>query len=472
MIKKNRTKAETTFERVIPSNKENTEEFNQNKLSPKKGNGFFWGIVVGIILATIGLKFFGASQPKQQTSVVQPEIEQKKTVSQTITVTEVSLTQIQNSLEATGTVAAYESIPVMAQPTGLQITQVLADEGDFVDKGQVLVRLDNTVLKAELAQAQASVVQQEARLAELKAGARPEELQRAKENVAFAEADVRQSQSDLDLARKKVERNRNLAVEGAIASDRLDEILNEEKVKQSTLNKAKARLREAKQQLIELQKGTRPEVITQAEASLAEAKARVKIIMAKLKDTEIVAPVSGKIATREARVGDVTSSTKELFRIIENGRLELKVGVPETQLQQIRPGQLVKLTSQVDPNFNLTAKVREIEPTIDQESRQATVNIDLPSNSKLKPGMFLQAEIINSVRNALTIPVKDAFQPESDNQGFVYIVQSDNIVKKQPVTIGEILNDQEVEVKTGLKKGDRIAVKGSAYLKDGDKVSY
>lgn len=471
MIKKNRTKAETTFERVIPSNNENTEEFNQNKLSQKKGNGFFWGIAVGIILTTIGLKFFGASQPKQ-TSVVQPVMEQKKTASQTITVTEVSLTQIQNSLEATGTVAAYESIPVMAQPTGLQITQVLADEGDFVDKGQVLVRLDNTVLKAELAQAQASVVQQEARLAELKAGARSEELQRAKENVAFAEADVRQSQSDLELARKKVERNRNLAVEGAIASDRLDEILNEEQLKESTLNKAKARLREAKQQLIELQKGTRPEVITQAEASLAEAKARVKIIMAKLKDTEIVAPVSGKIATREARVGDVTSSTKELFRIIENGRLELKVGVPETQLQQIRPGQLVKLTSQVDPNFNLTAKVREIEPTVDQESRQATVNIDLPSNSKLKPGMFLQAEIINSVRNALTIPVKDAFQPESDNQGFVYIVQSDNIVKKQPVTIGEILNDQEVEVKKGLKKGDRIAVKGSAYLKDGDKVSY
>ena len=432
-------------------------------------NGFLWGIIIGIVVTSLGSKFLRASEA-ENTSVALPQIEQEKTSTQSVTVTEVFTTKVNDSLEAAGTVTAYELIPVMSQATGLQITKILADRGDIVKQGQLLAQLDDAILRAELAQAKAVVARTGARLAELQAGTRPEELQRAKENVNFAEAEVLQAESDLELAQTRALRNRNLEAEGAIARDRLDELLNEERLKQSTLQKAQARLREARQQLAELEKGPRQEVITQAQASLAEAKARVNLVMAQLKDTQVIAPVSGKIAERKARVGNLTSSSQTLFTIIENGRLELQVQVPETQLRQTIPGQTVKITSDAEPNLVLWGKVREIEPIIDADSRQGTLNVDLPVSDNLKPGMFLQASIIASSRESLAVPIK-AVLPQSDGEAIVYLLLPDNTVKSQYVKVGEILPQERVEITAGLNRGDRLVVKGAAYLKDGDQVS-
>ena len=455
----------------LPNKEENIKDREDTPTPTQKsqGNGFLWGIIIGIIVTSLGIKFFGASQAKN-TPVAAPQIEQTKISSQSVTVTEVSTTIVNDSLEATGTVAAYELIRVMSQATGLQIKKILADEGDIVKQGQVLAQLDDSILRAELAQAKASVAQAEARLAELQAGTRPEELQRARENVTFAEADVLQAESDLGLAQTRATRNRNLEAEGAIERDRLDELLNEEILKKSTLQKAQARLREAQQQLAELEKGPRQEVITQAQASLAEAKARVNLVMAQLKDTQVIAPVSGKIAERNARVGDINSSSQTLFTIIENGRLELQVKVPETQLRQITPGQTVKITSDAIPNLVSSGKVREIQPIIDADSRQGTVNVDLPVSDKLKPGMFLQASIIASSRESLAVPM-NAVLPQSDGEAIVYLVLPDNTVKSQSVKMGEILPNEQVEIISGLNRGDRLVVKGAAYLKDGDQIS-
>ena len=460
-----------------PSINKPQSTLNENFLESQKQNqhnskGFIVGLILGVVLTSIGVKFLTQSQ-SETTSVATPSIEQKQKSTQAITVTKVTSTQINSNLQTTGTLAAFELIPIMTKANNLQITSILADEGDLVKEGQVLAKLDDTLLKAELAQAQASVVKAEARLAELKAGARPEELARTQESVTFAEAELLQSQSDLDLAQKKLERNRKLAAEGAIATDRLDELVNEERLKRSAVSKSQARLREAQQQLLELQKGTREEVITQAQASLNEAKARVMLVKTRLKHTRILAPVSGKIATRNARVGDVVSSSsaENLFTIIENGRLELQVSIPETQLNQIAVGQSVKITADGNSNLNLKGKVREIVPTIDRESRQATVNVDLAIEGNLKPGMFLKADIIVSRRNALTVPMS-AVLPKNEGEAIVYVVQPDNTVKSQPVLMGELLPDEEVEIKAGLNQGDIIAVKGAAYLKNGDVVTY
>ena len=455
---------------LVPPLSENTSLVATNPKSQRKG--FVFGVIIGCALTFVGLKLLGGS-PSENTPMVTPDAPQKQKSTQSVTITEIKTAQVNDTLEATGTVTASELIPVMTQATGLQITEVFADEGDLVKSGQILAKLDDSILTAELAQAQALVKQAEARLAELKAGARSEELQRSQENVKFAQADVKQAELDLDLAGKKVARNRNLAEEGAIARDRFDEILNQQKVQESALNKAKARLREAQQQLKELQQGVRPEIITQAEANLKEAKARVQVVTAQLNHSVVNAPVSGIVAARNARVGDVTSSfnSEKLFTIIENGKLELQVKVPETQLGKLKIGQPVKITADANPELNINGRIKEIEPLIDQESRQATVNVDLPSNLNLKPGMFLKASLIFATRESLVVPM-NAVVPQSDQEAIVYTVNADNIAQAKNITMGEILPNEQIEVRTGLKKGDRIVVKGAAYLKDGDKVNY
>ena len=432
------------------------------------------GIVIGIVGTMVAMKMLNQNQATESVSTTTPPtISSTKatSVSQSITTTTAQIMNVESKIEATGTILPYELIPVMSQANNLQIKSVLVDEGDFVTQGQTLIILDDSVLKAELKQAQALEQNAQARLAELKAGTRPEELARAKENVNIAQSEILQAEADLQLAQAKLKRNRQLESEGAIAKDRLDEFMNDALVKKTNLQKNLARLREAEQKLLELQKGPRPEVIAQAEASLTEAQARVKIIEAKLKDTIIIAPVNGKVAQRNARVGDVASSSnsQKLLTIIQEGRLELEVRVPENELINISPKQRVKISSAANPNVNLTGIVRDINPIVDRDSRQGIVNVDLPIDNGLKPGMFVQASIITTTSPRLTIPM-EAVIPQNNGNGTVYVLQNHNTVKAQQVSLGEIVDNQAIEVLSGIQLGDVIVLKGVNYLQDGNAV--
>jgi multidrug efflux pump subunit AcrA (membrane-fusion protein) len=424
-------------------------------------------MVLGVGLAALGSKLLPLASQNQAQPAAKKEA---LTPAQTVTATTVTATTVDRTLKATGTVTAYESIPVLSQATGFQIQQVLVDEGDRVVAGQVLASLDSSAQQAELLQARANVAQVEARLAELKAGNRSEEVARARELVIRIEAEESMAQSDWDLAKTRVKRNQSLAAEGAIARDRLDEVLNEERAKQSMVQQAQARLREARQQLRELEAGARPEAIAQARAQLAQAKAQVLGVETRLRDTTVVAPASGKVAERFARVGDITSGSQKLFSIIENDRLELQLKIPETQLPRLRVGQTATITSDIDPSLRLTARIRELKPLVDANSRQAIAVLDLPDRPNLKPGMFLRAAVVVERVPRLTVPMEAAI-PKTNRQAIAYVLQPDRTVRAQTVTLGEILPDNRVEVLSGLAPGDRVAVKGAAYLSDGDRVS-
>lgn len=427
------------------------------------------GIGIGTMLTLVIIQVL-PSQQKSPKIVASPSNTPAKVAVQSVTVASVSSTQVNRILKATGTVAAFEMISVMSQATGLQIQDVLVDEGDFVKEGQILVRLDDGILQAQLAQAQATVAQAEARLAQLKAGSRIESVAQAQESVRSVEAELLQAQSDLELAQKRVERNQNLEAEGAIARDRLDEILTIERNQRAKVKQSQARLQEAKQQLALLQAGSRREEIAQAVAQLAQANGQVQLVTTQLQDTVVVAPVSGKIAQRDAKVGDLTSSSKQLFQIIENGRLELRLKIPENQLPLIKAGQTVEISSNADNNLRFRGKVREIEPLVAEESRQAIIRVDILSPTALKPGMFLQGAIITSQASGITIPA-GAILPQSDGSAIAYVLQPDNTVKSTSIVVGEILPGEKVEIKSGLKFGDRVVVKGAPYLKNGDLVS-
>jgi multidrug efflux pump subunit AcrA (membrane-fusion protein) len=433
------------------------------------GQGLLLGVAIGMGITFVGMRVLSSGQKPANNPAAAPVVN-FQAPAQSVTVAEVQTSPVNRTLKATGTVAAFEMIPVMSQATGLQIQQVLVDEGDFVQTGQLLVKLDDAVLQAQLVQAQAAVAEAEANLAKLRAGNRLEEIERAEEQVRMAQAEVKQAESDLELARKRVERNQNLEADGAIARDRHDEIINEERSKQSALNTTQAKLREAQQKLKELESGARPEEIAQGVAKLAQAKGQVQIVMAQLKDTRVIAPTSGKIAERNARVGDITSSSEKLFTIIENGRLELRVKIPETQLPLIRSGQAVEITSDVDSRLKLVGRVREINPVVNEESRQATFEVDLPTQSVLKPGMFLRASITTATATSLTVPM-GAVLPQADGTAIAYVLQADETVKGQRVETGELLRGDRVEILAGLQAGDRVVVKGAAYLKDGDRIS-
>ncbi len=467
------------------------------------GRGVLIGMGAGILLAVGGMRFLGSQQtPTPAKTAPTPT---SSAPAQSVTVATVETTSVNRTLEATGSVAAYEMIPVSPQATGLQIKEILVDKGDVVQTGKLMARLDDSVLQAQLTQAKASEAQAEARLAELRAGTRTEEIAQAEarldraraslretqasipRQIEQAEAQVTSAQARLNLAENRYKSYESLVNQGAVTRDRFNEALSDYQSAQASLSEAQQRLaqarntnnpeidqlaaaaREAEQQVKQLRAGSRQEVISQAEAQLAQAKAQVQATSAQLGNTRVLAPATGQVAERNGRVGDVSSSSTKLFEIIQNGRLELLLKVPETQLKQIRPGQSVKITSDTNSKLSIEGKVREIEPLVNEESRQATLRVDLPAEDSLRPGMFLRATITTSAAQGLTVPSKTVL-PQPDGSSIVYRVQGDGTVKAQPVKLGEIMSGDRVEIKSGLAAGDRVVVKGAPFLKDGDKV--
>ena len=452
-------------DKIEPTPQPSSIPSSKRKFSGSKGLAL--GVGLGILTTLIGMKLLSArSTPEAAVTGVPTELPSPQ--ARSVTVTQVETSSLERTIEVSGTVQASELVPVTSEVTGLQVQEILVDEGARVNRGEVLARLKDNTLQAEYLQAQAAVDGAQARLAELEAGTRSEEIARAQERVNSATAEVQQAQSDLELVSKRVERNRTLQAEGAISLDRLDEINNQERISRANLAQAKASLQESQQELQQLKTGARPEVIAQAKAELAQAQAQLEYASVQLDNTEIRAVANGIIAERNAKVGDLTSPSETLFTIIEEGNLELQLEVPETDLNRIQPEQPVKIFNQ--NSEPLIGTVREIDPIVDSESRLAIVKVNLPSGNNLQPGMFLEAAITTSQEPGKTVPI-EALLPQTEDNAIAFIVRDNDTVEARSIKTGEIQSDEQIEVLTGLETGEYVVVKGSAYLKDGDKIS-
>ncbi len=424
------------------------------------------GLGVAVTLAAVGLFKPAVRSPgspaAQSTAAVTPA------ALTAVTLATVTAAPIQQTLAATGTVEAAEMLDVRAANGGLQIRQVLVEAGDVVTPGQVLAILDSTVLQAEIREASAQTQAAAAKLAELQSGSRTEEISRAEAGVRSAEAEIQRAESDLTLANQRMQRNQALAREGAIARDQLDELLNQARSAEASLSQAKAALQQSGQQLNELKAGPRAETLAQAEAELEANRQRVQSLQAQLEQTQVVAPRGGKIAERLARVGALASG--KLFGIIDAQQLELHLELPETQLGQVRLQQGVWISRDTSgEKLPLIGRVQAINPLIDPKTRMATVKVSLTESAMLQPGMFLRGAIITGARRGLTIPT-DTVLSQPDGSSRVYRLNADRTVSAQTIEVGELLPNQQVEVKKGLSETDRVILKGAAYLKDGDRV--
>jgi RND family efflux transporter MFP subunit len=106
---------------------------------------------------------------------------------------------------------------------------------------------------------------------------------------------------------------------------------------------------------------------------------------------------------------------------------------------------------------------------VNTQSREATVKIDLPPTSLLRPGMFARAAITTSTATGVTVPSK-AVLPQPDGSSNVFLLSGEDIVQARKVEVGEVVNGGNVEIKNGLQPGDRVVLAGAGFLKDGDKV--
>jgi HlyD family secretion protein len=416
------------------------EKFNASTptdSSPNSGNwlggwrGLVLGLGLGAAIATVGIQLASGDR-----SAAPAPVQLAAASSQSVTVAPAALTRVTQTVDVTGSVAAFDLLPISAQVTGLQIQQILVEEGQTVETGQILAVLDSSVLKSQLNQAQADAASTQAVVQQKRAALAQEQA-----TLAQANTDLRRYQS--------------LAQAGAISQKDLDSYATASKTAQESVNVARAN-------------------ISSAEADVASETAHIQQLQTQIEQTFVRSPSSGMIAEKVARVGNVTGSDK-LFSLIRNGALELQAKVPETELSQIKIGALARISSDADRRINLQGRVREISPLVDSQSRQATVKIDLPASSLLRSGMFLKAAVTIQTDQALTVPAT-AVLPQSDGGSLVYVLEGGDTVHAKPVEIGTRQDSGDpskarIAIRSGLKPGDRVVVAGAGYVKDGDRVT-
>jgi HlyD family secretion protein len=204
---------------------------------------------------------------------------------------------------------------------------------------------------------------------------------------------------------------------------------------------------------------------TTAKARAEAARAVVTNAQVRLKNGQLTAPDNGVISARLATVGSVVGAGSELFRMIRQGRLEWRAEVTSTEVARIKPGTAATITAA--SGTQVQGKVRTVAPTVDAQTRNALVYVDLPQNPDIKAGMFAKGEFVLGSTNALTLPQQALVLRD----GFTYAmrIEATNKVSQVKLQTGRRLGDA-VEIIQGAKSGERYVAGGAAFLADGDTV--
>ncbi len=203
-----------------------------------------------------------------------------------------------------------------------------------------------------------------------------------------------------------------------------------------------------------------------AQARVQSARAAVQLQTLRLSQTQVKSPDAGVISSRQATVGSVVNAGTELFRLIRQGRLEWRAEVNASDMGRIKVGSSVKVTAA--SGQVLQGKVRMVAPSVDAQTRNALVYVDLSDQiGSARAGMYAKGEIMLGQSKAMTVPqtavvVRDGFS-------YVYTVGSDSKVTQVKVQTGRLSGDQQ-EILSGLKSNERVVVSGGAFLNSGDTV--
>ena len=251
-------------------------------------------------------------------------------------------------------------------------------------------------------------------------------------DLAEAQASVAQAQAQLMEAEANAERARGLDASGAMSAQQINAYV------------VAART---------------------ARARLDAAKAIAQRHRLRLAQTRVLAPSDGIITARTATVGAVMPGGQELFRLIKEGRLEWRATVAMSDMPQLMPDQVAEISVHGQPP--LQGRLRMLAPSIDTQTHNGLVYVDLPANSQVRAGAFARGFFEVGEDQALTVPQQAVLLRD----GFSYVMRLDPKAKvlMTKVSVGRRVEDR-VEITGGLKASEPIVASGLSFLSEGDTV--
>lgn len=347
---------------------------------------------------------------------------------------------LRRRVQAVGSLFPLDESTVSAEVEG-RVERVLADIGDTVREGQVLVQIDAIELRYELDRQRAIVRQVRAQL-----GLGPNDpLPRDPSQVAF----VQRAAADLFDAEQKFHRAEQLFRDRLISQQQLDEAL-------SRFQGARAAHDLAVQQ------------VEQLKAQLQSSEAASKLAEKKLADTEIRAPFPGSIKERRVSRGEYLKVQSPVMVVVRTDQLRARLAVPEKWASAVKTGATIEVRVEAYPNETFPGKLVRINPAVLQDSRTFDVEALLPNPAgRLKPGFFIQASLPSEIEEkTLTVPEQAVTYRYGAYK--VFVVDGAR-VKERQIKPGS-QQESRVEVLEGLQKGETVAVPVQGELRDGAAV--
>ena len=359
-----------------------------------------------------------------------------------------------------GKVEASKQVELTFQVPGLLVSLPVR-EGQKVAQNDVIAQLRQEDFQARLAALSGQLDRAHADLQAARAGVRPEERQRL-------EAQVRSAEASLVNARTEYGRARQLLNSRTISRVEFDRSETTYRVAQENF--------EAARQTLDQSAVGREEDILAREAEVRGLEGRVVEANLQLADSTLRAPYDGVIAQRFVEQGQNVRAKQPVVKFQDIAEIDIAADIPERVMAEIRSADIVGLVAEFSalPGRQFPVHIKEVAQRADPVTQTFTIRVAMlvPEGVNLLPGMT--ATVAMTYRRAsilggrILVPIAAIFEA-GPGQQVAWVLGPDQTVARRLVKTGEATGGR-IEITDGLQPGDRIAVAGVTFLREGMKV--
>ena len=352
------------------------------------------------------------------------------------------------TIVASGRVESPHRISISAQITAT-VSEVPVTEGQFVQQGQTLIRLEQQEAQSALQQAQASVLQAQTNLRQLR------ELK-----APVAAQNQRQAQANLVNAQNSLARSLELFGKGFIGAAAKDDA-------ERAFEIAQAQLQIDLHQTASLQPGGSETAL--AEGALKQARAAVGAATARLRYSTIQAPKAGTLIDRNVEVGDGVQPGKLLMVLSPQGTTQLVLQIDEKNIKWLRLNQTAIASSDAFPDQKFQAELAYINPKVDPQRGSVEVKLNvLQPPANLKQDMTVSVDLETTrIENTVLVPLS-AVHDIATPAPWVFVVQA-GTAHKQALSLG-LVSQGLAQVLAGVQAGDQVLPAEAKRIREGTRV--
>jgi RND family efflux transporter MFP subunit len=347
---------------------------------------------------------------------------------------------VRRAVDVVGTLAAVDQVTISSEADG-KVMRILADLGDRVTAGQVLIQIDHEKQQYTYEQQQAAL---------------------ARALAQYGATDP-QHLPDIEKTPDALKANADL-VQATQAFDRASELFKRTLISQQALDDAQAGLH-SKRAIYNaaLQNGKN------LRASIQASEATMKLAGRQLRDTDIRAPFDGFVEKRLVNLGELVKTQMPVMAVVRLNPLKVIAEIPEKMAPWINAGQAVDLQVDAYQDRKFTGKVSRISPGVNTATRAFPFEALVPNpDAALKPGTFARVHIESGkIDTVLTLPYAALQYRYGVNR--VFVVDGNKLAIRE-LAVGERLGDR-IEVVSGVKPGERVALTDVDTLADGALVT-